>query len=575
VIPRIHTGGSFKGAGLYYLHDKLREGETERLTTARVAWTHALNTLENDPEAVLAEMRQTAFDQPYLKMVSGNRIDGRPTEKPVMTVALAWSPSENPQPKEMIEAGKSFLEHMGWQEHQCLVVGHNDTAHPHIHLILNRVHPETGMGIDDSWRTHRAHEWSLAYERERGQVLCLKRLDNEAMTRGEALRPREKAAHSRHYGEWHAAQDEQRKEGVFETPELTKAAEWDALKADQRTAREGFWKETGQLRRELGQAVTASVREEFAPDWKAYAAHKAEMAEKAKLYDREARRAIRHAMRLSGMPRGVTELKEGQDGKLHRQRRGAEPAMVRQIKERQKDYHARQQEELKALREGIQKDQRGRVDALKGHALDKLSEDRQAAYQQLLAGQRGDKGQLRADQHAGRPRIDLLARHYQQNVEPQRPPPAREARAGDANLLDLDQMQKRLAANARAVQQLNERALAPRDVSSYVAHARTRSAMEGNFRETTGEVAARSSEPARAEQQRRDAADRQWHDSRRAEAPAASGNEFTEAMQRRLARDNARPQRSRDSSSIERFDGHLSRGFERGERSRDDRGRDR
>ena len=28
MIPRINTGTSFKGAGLYYLHDKLQEGET-------------------------------------------------------------------------------------------------------------------------------------------------------------------------------------------------------------------------------------------------------------------------------------------------------------------------------------------------------------------------------------------------------------------------------------------------------------------------------------------------------------------------------------------------------------------
>lgn len=99
--------------------------------------------------------------------------------------------------------------------------------------------------------------------------------------------------------------------------------------------------------------------------------------------------------------------------------------------------------------------------------------------------------------------------------------------------------------------------------------------MEGNFRETAGETAARSSEPARGEQQRRDAADRQWHDARRAEASSPSGNEFTDAMQRRLARENARPKRSRDASQIERFDGHLSRGYERGERSRDDGGRGR
>ena len=86
-------------AGLYYLHDKKLEGETERFTTERVAWTYAINTVENEPEAVLGEMRQTSFDQPLLKMLSGNRTDGRPTETPVMTVALAWSPEQGTRPK--------------------------------------------------------------------------------------------------------------------------------------------------------------------------------------------------------------------------------------------------------------------------------------------------------------------------------------------------------------------------------------------------------------------------------------------------------------------------------------------
>jgi hypothetical protein len=54
MIPRIQTGTSFAGAGLYYLHDKKREGERERLTDERVAWTYAINTMEEEPEAVLA-----------------------------------------------------------------------------------------------------------------------------------------------------------------------------------------------------------------------------------------------------------------------------------------------------------------------------------------------------------------------------------------------------------------------------------------------------------------------------------------------------------------------------------------
>ena len=41
MVPAITAcGRSFRGAALYYLHDKRQEGEAERLTSERVAWAH-------------------------------------------------------------------------------------------------------------------------------------------------------------------------------------------------------------------------------------------------------------------------------------------------------------------------------------------------------------------------------------------------------------------------------------------------------------------------------------------------------------------------------------------------------
>ena len=96
MIIRVQNGKSFKGAGLYFLHDKRKDGELERLTMERIAWTYAVNTLENDPERVLAEMRRTCFDQHYLKMMSGNRVDGSRTQKPVFTATVAAASNELP-----------------------------------------------------------------------------------------------------------------------------------------------------------------------------------------------------------------------------------------------------------------------------------------------------------------------------------------------------------------------------------------------------------------------------------------------------------------------------------------------
>src|SRR5699024_12371386 len=42
------------------------------------------------------------------------------------------------------KVAEGYLGHMGLEEHQALVVAHNDTAHPHVHIAVNRVHPERG-----------------------------------------------------------------------------------------------------------------------------------------------------------------------------------------------------------------------------------------------------------------------------------------------------------------------------------------------------------------------------------------------------------------------------------------------
>ena len=50
----------------------------------------------------------------------------------------------------MEKAADSYLRFMGFDEHQAVYIAHKDTEHPHLHIILNRVHPETGKVLDDS-----------------------------------------------------------------------------------------------------------------------------------------------------------------------------------------------------------------------------------------------------------------------------------------------------------------------------------------------------------------------------------------------------------------------------------------
>lgn len=185
MIPRLTIGGaSFKGAALYYLADKREPGEAVRTTTDRVAWTQTVNLPTDDADRAWRMMAHTAMSQSALKQAAGVKATGRKLTKPVMAYSLAWSPDEAPPDKaEMIEAAKASLAALGLEQHQALIVCHTDTEHPHVHVIVNRVDPANGIAHKGSKTKLVLSAWAEAYERERGQILCIERVENNAARR--------------------------------------------------------------------------------------------------------------------------------------------------------------------------------------------------------------------------------------------------------------------------------------------------------------------------------------------------------------------------------------------------------
>lgn len=173
MVPRESRGHSFKGAALYYLHDK------ERDTDERIEWTHSDNLCADDPERAIREMTLTYYDREHLKNAAGVRPGGRRLEWSVYTLSLSWHPEENPDKEHMIETGRSALKTIGLEDHQVLYVCHNDTEHQHVHMIVNRVHPETGLS-QNLWASERKlSRWAERYEREYSQkIYCEDRVKN-------------------------------------------------------------------------------------------------------------------------------------------------------------------------------------------------------------------------------------------------------------------------------------------------------------------------------------------------------------------------------------------------------------
>jgi hypothetical protein len=173
VIPReAGRGGSFCGAGMYYLHDKGAR------TSERVAFTHCENVPTQDPEKALKWMAYTAIHAQELKRESGAASTGRPCSKPVFTFSLSWHPEQEPHKWEMIGAGRRALIALGLQKHETVMVAHSDCDHPHLHLIVSVIDPETGKANRVSFSKQKLSKWAEEYEREHGKIYCDKRVEN-------------------------------------------------------------------------------------------------------------------------------------------------------------------------------------------------------------------------------------------------------------------------------------------------------------------------------------------------------------------------------------------------------------
>lgn len=195
MIPRIGARGySFKGAGQYFLHDKKAD------TKDRVAWTYTHNLTTENPELAMKMMAYTAINRNRLKQDAGVPLTGRKgINQPVYTFSLGWSPDQEPTLEHMKSKALDALELLGLKDHEAVFVGHSDTAHPHVHAIVNLVNPQDGKTQRPQNDRLKLSTWAEAYEKEYGKIYCEQRvINNEERRQGKKVKHRsdkvEKAA---------------------------------------------------------------------------------------------------------------------------------------------------------------------------------------------------------------------------------------------------------------------------------------------------------------------------------------------------------------------------------------------
>lgn len=283
MVPDITgTGHSFQGAMAYYLHDKAEGGGSDRVhpTSAdRVAWTETRNMMDVGPHTATRIMIATAQQADQLKAAAGVKNTGRKSTAHVYAYSLAWHPDEAGKldKAEMLRAADASLKVLGAGEHQAVIVCHTDQKHPHVHVIVNRVHPDTGKMLTTSNDRRKLSEWANQYERERGQILTPKREEKrqireqfDEVRRKEFVEQRRKLADTARSEPQKPVQASGATYAPSDLKELSDAqkarhkAEWPALSEKHRKAKDAIYSEYGGKIK----AASAAHKEAMRPYWR-------------------------------------------------------------------------------------------------------------------------------------------------------------------------------------------------------------------------------------------------------------------------------------------------------------------
>lgn len=142
-------GGSFVGLGSY-----LRTGKDRVDPSLRVGWIEFRNlpTRRMDiAERIMAGTASLSY-----------------TKKPVFHLSISFAPGDPVDAALMKRVMARTLSDIGLGEHQAVMTAHIDTDDPHVHAMVNRVHPETGVAWKGSWSRLRVEASLRQQELEEG-----------------------------------------------------------------------------------------------------------------------------------------------------------------------------------------------------------------------------------------------------------------------------------------------------------------------------------------------------------------------------------------------------------------------
>jgi len=135
-------------------------GLSRGMSPERVAWMEARNLETTDPDLAAEIMEATAARSTRCKT-------------PAYHAIVAFDPKDaeagKVKPEIMKKVAAVTIERLGLSEHQILVYAHNDEPHPHMHFLINRVHPGTGR----AWSRSHDYDRFLTIARDQARTYGL------------------------------------------------------------------------------------------------------------------------------------------------------------------------------------------------------------------------------------------------------------------------------------------------------------------------------------------------------------------------------------------------------------------
>lgn len=133
----------------------------------------AVNYLEKEERAIFRESENLpGFDRNQDLRLMQRTAEGRRSDEPVYHLQISYNPAD-PDPTEAQMAGdmRRVLKHLGLEDHQAIIVGHDDKDHLHVHAVVNRYHPDKSQAFNPWQDTPKIIQELGRIERERGYEL--------------------------------------------------------------------------------------------------------------------------------------------------------------------------------------------------------------------------------------------------------------------------------------------------------------------------------------------------------------------------------------------------------------------